>query len=212
MNRSQRSRRRTLRRLGSAAERRGGDSVLLSPTIPLNPDRKYVNKSTCGPGRAGCPALCIPRRRSILIETIHHSRGPTDPASLFLQPRRSMPMPCPAELADERSPPRRAIHLLPAPPPCRSRGRPRDSILPDFAEFRPVRFGLSARPRPIPLPPSFSLSLSLSLSHSPSASFLFHGGPLELCAAARIRSAFAESRRPGTPRAGHSGQRDMAFR
>jgi len=121
----------------------------------------------------------------------------------FFSHRRSMPMPCPAELADERSPP------LPVPPPCRS-GRPRDSILPDFAEFRPLGFGLSARPRPgeHPLPPP-SLSLSLSLSLLSSASFLFHDGLLELCAAARIRSAFAESRRPATPRA---GQRDMAFR
>lgn len=33
------------------------------------------------------PTLCIPRRKSILIETIHHSRGPTDEL-LFLRSRR----------------------------------------------------------------------------------------------------------------------------
>jgi len=33
---------------------------LLSPTIPLNPDRKYVNKFTRGSGRAGCPHSVFP--------------------------------------------------------------------------------------------------------------------------------------------------------
>lgn len=68
------------------------------------------------------PALRIPRRRSILIETIHHSRVPTDQL-LFLQPWRSSPGSCSARensrrdcLGGERCPPPRRPFVDPATP------------------------------------------------------------------------------------------------
>jgi len=130
----------------------------LSPTIPLNPDRKYVNKSTCGPGRAGCPALCIPRRRSILIETIHHSRGPTDPGQSFSSAIGGV-----CRCHAQQSSPTRDRLLSPSRPlvdPA-ARGIQFYRISRNFG--RSVLVYLLARARastPYLLPPSLSLSLS----------------------------------------------------
>lgn len=131
------------------------------------------------------PALCIPRRKSILIETIHHSQEPTDEL-LFLHGRgeeRSLAVLCPRRrrLAEE--------HRSRARPPllCRS-GLPRDSILPAFAEFRlrTVGFGLSPRP--------------------PAVFASFFRRPVELCAA-----GFASFRGIPSTQRGHLGPRRYNF-
>lgn len=84
------------------------------------------------------PALCIPRRKSILIETIHHSQ---EPMSFFFfgrgeeQPGLTIRH---SSFEVERSSASTSSSL------CRS-DFPWDSILPAFAEFRlrTVGFGLS---------------------------------------------------------------------
>lgn len=88
------------------------------------------------------PALCIPRRKSILIETIHHSQ---EPMSFFFfgAVAKSSPV--------LRSGTRASKSSAPARPPRRpfvdllGSDFPWDSILPAFAEFRlrTVGFGLS---------------------------------------------------------------------
>lgn len=100
------------------------------------------------------PTLCIPRRKSILIETIHHSRRPTD-VLLFLRlqpglmPARNTRVDRSGAIASSSS----SSSL------CRSDFL-RDSILPDFAEFRPNgRFWFISsvlRPRAVPRIPFFT--------------------------------------------------------
>lgn len=82
------------------------------------------------------PTLCIPRRKSILIETIHHSRRPMDEL-LFLRLRRGSPGLCRAALGIQNPGVDRsgAIASSSSSSLCRP-GFLRDSILPDFAEFR----------------------------------------------------------------------------
>jgi len=82
------------------------------------------------------PTLCIPRRKSILIETIHHSRESTDESFFFFdhgeeQLRTFM-------LGSLSSSKLKSIALA-RPPRRRPFVDPSfrwDSILPDFAEFR----------------------------------------------------------------------------
>lgn len=109
------------------------------------------------------PTLCIPRRKSILIETIHHSRGPTDEL-LFLRSRRRAARtfilgPLQLQTRADRFGASTSSSL------CRP-GFHWDSILPDFAEFRSNgRFWFISSPA-LRLP-----------------AFFFFRRPVELCAA-----------------------------
>lgn len=103
------------------------------------------------------PTLCIPRRKSILIETIHHSRGPTDEL-LFL---RSWRRAARTFMLDSLQ-----LHKLESIASARPPRRPFVDPVSAGIQFyrisrnfgRTVGFGLSPRPRSVPFTFFFSFS------------------------------------------------------